>query len=137
MAVNLETSDVRKTFMAFVRPYLNNKERKQEAKKITGLELGTLDGMIYEGRGGIEAWQKLLTFVFNVSDKQVHCILLEFKEYLFKRSKMTPGQLMWVQLGEQLTDDEKIFFCELAKAHKQLKPPFKITQPKKNRKSSP
>jgi hypothetical protein len=132
LAVNLENSDVRKTFMAFVRPYLNTKEKKQEAKSQTGLELGTLDGMIYEGRGGIESWQKLLAYVFNISDKQLDTTLLEIKKYLAARKKMSPGELMWAQLGEMLNEEEKIFFCELAKAHKQLKPPFEIRKSKKS-----
>lgn len=131
MAADSEASDVRKIFMAFVRPYLNSREKKQEAKKRTGLELGTLDGMIYEGRGGIEAWQKLLSYVFDISEKQINNVLLEFKEFLNQRSRRTPGELMWTQLGEQLTEEEKIFFGELAKAHKQLKPPFEIKQSKK------
>jgi hypothetical protein len=136
LAVKLGTSDIRKSFMAFVRPHLNNKEKKYEAKKFTGLELGTLDGMIYDGRGGIEAWQKLLAYVFNISESDINHVLLEFKEFLGARIKMSPGELMWTKLGEQLTEDEKIFFCELAKAHKMLKPPFIIKQPKKKIKSS-
>jgi hypothetical protein len=135
LAIELGTSDIRKTFMGLVRPHLNNKEKKYEAKKFTGLELGTLDGMIYDGRGGIEAWQKLLTYVFKISDNEIDQVLLEFKDYLKARIKMTPGELMWAQLGEKLTEDEKIFFCELAKAHKMLKPPFEIKLTKKTRKS--
>jgi hypothetical protein len=131
LAADTEASDVRKIFMTFVRPYLNSREKKQEVKKRTGLALGTLDGMIYEGRGGIEAWQKLLTCVFELSEKQINIILLEFKVFLNQRSRRTPGELMWTQLGEQLTEEEKIFFGQLAKAHKQLKPPFEIKQSKK------
>lgn len=136
MAVKSGTSDIRKTFMAFVRPHLNNREKKQEASQFTGLELGTLDGMIYDGRGGIEAWQKLLVHVFKLSESDLERVLIEFREFLGARVKMTPGEQMWLTLGEQLNEDEKIFFCELAKAHKMLKPPFIIKQPKKILKSS-
>jgi hypothetical protein len=43
----------------------------------------------------------------------------------------TPGQLLWSQTGEELTDDERVFFSELALVHKRLKPPFEAKQRKK------
>ena len=124
-------TDVRKAFMVYVRPYLDTKAKKQAAKEATGIEVGTIDGMIYHGRGGIEAWQSLLTYVFKISDKQLETVLTEIKDLLRKRIKPTPGQLMWSQTGEELTEDEKIFFSELALAHKKLKPPFELKQKKK------
>ena len=124
-------ADIRKTFMVFVRPHLDSKPKKEAARDATGLELGTLDGMIYEGRGGIEAWQKLLSHVFNVTGKQMDAVLTEIKDLLRKRTKLTPGQLLWSQIGDELSEDERVFFGELARAHKHLKPSFEIKQKKK------
>lgn len=123
--------DIRKNFMTYVRPHLDSKAKKEAAKEATGLELSTIDGMLYYGSGGIEAWQKVLCFVFNISDRQLESFLDDLKENLKKRSKPTPGQALWAQVGENLTEDEKIFFAELAKAHKQLKPNFEVKQKKK------
>jgi hypothetical protein len=123
--------DVRKVFMTYVRPYLDTRQKKEAARNATELEIGTLDGMIYYGRGGIEAWQSLLTYVFDISDKQLQAVLTEIKEVLRKRIKLTPGQMLWSQVGDELSEDEKIFFAELALAHKRLKPPFEVKQKKK------
>lgn len=122
--------DIRKAFMVYVRPYLDTKAKKQAAKVATGLEVGTIDGMIYHGRGGIEAWQSLLTYVFGINDKQFEAILIEIKDLLRKKIKPTPGQLLWSKVGDELSEDEKIFFAELALAHKNLKPPFEVKQKK-------
>lgn len=117
--------------MAYVRPYLDTKLKKQAAKMATGIEIGSIDGMIYHGRGGIEAWQNLLTYVFNISEKQFETILIEIKDLLQKKVKPTPGQLLWSKTGDELTEDEKIFFSELALAHKRLKPTFELKQKNK------
>ena len=131
MKQSSESKDIRKVFMTYVRPHLDTKAKKEAAKKATGIELGTLDGMIYYGSGGIEAWQKLLTFVFNISDRQLEVFLGDLKDSLRKRTKVTPGQALWAQVGDDLTEDEKIFFAELARDHKQLKPTFEVKIKKK------
>lgn len=127
---NKDRADIRKIFMTYVRPHLDSRTKKEAARHATGLEIGTLDGMIYYGAGGIEAWQKLLCYVFQISDQQLDSILIEIKEWLKKRSKPTPGQLLWSKIGDELTDDERIFFAELARAHKNLKPRFELKQKK-------
>ncbi len=123
--------DIRKNFMTYVRPHLDTKAKKEAAKEATGLELSTLDGMLYYGSGGIEAWQKVLCFVFNISDRQLESFLEDLKDNLKKRTKPTIGHTLWSQVGESLTEDEKVFFAELVKTHKQLKPSFEIKQKKK------
>ena len=123
--------DIRKNFMTYVRPHLDSKSKKEAAKEATGLELSTLDGMVYYGTGGIEAWQKLLCFVFDISDRQFDSFVDDLKKRLKQRAEPSEGEKLWNEVGEMLTEDEKIFFAELARSHKQMKPHFEVKKKKK------
>jgi hypothetical protein len=127
----LDGSDIRRVLAAFARPHLDTKAKKQAASAATQLSIGAIDGMIYDERGGISAWQNLLSYIFGVTGKRLEIVLEEIKESLRKQSKPSKGQLLWSAVGDELTDDEKIFFAELALAHKRLKPPFEVKQKKK------
>lgn len=95
-------------------------EAKQEVLKELDLSPSALESMLYRGLGGMDAWVQLFYVLSEMNPQQFEMSLAEISEIMRKKRKMSRGDLAWIQRGESLSDDKKLFWSDLIRVMEDL-----------------
>lgn len=99
----------------------------------TCISESSLQGMVYSGTGGLDSWVKLFAYLFNLSPKQLTRFLVEIKELLKTKRKISEGETRWSQLGDQLTEDKLLFWGDAIEIMENASPEYQIISKQKKK----
>lgn len=102
---------------------INSAKEKKDAAKAADVSEAAIETMIYHGKGGLNAWVKLIAYLYELSADQVKSLLTELRNSLRKNRKLSEIELKWSELTEQLTDDRKKFWHDVIQM---IDPVYKI-----------
>ncbi len=114
-----------------VYPYLNTIVKKRDASRETGISEGALDLMLYRGKGGLDAWIKLICFVYGMDSQQLISKLVEIRCMIRKKNKSTPGQIKFLKIMDLLTEDKIVFYSSVIEAVENIKRSLYLKKEKK------
>ena len=121
-----DARDVREIIKSLLRPHLTSEASRRRAAEATGLTYNTIGSMLYsENRGGIRSWQLLFLHVHELDPERWDALLVELKEFLRRRTKMTPGERAWASLGDEMSEDELLYHAEVARCLRAIREPLR------------
>lgn len=103
----------RKMFQELGKGELSDLPSRLKAEKATGIAEKSIQGMIYRGSGGMDAWITLLAYCFNLKPEDPNSVFVAIKDFFRKRRKLKPEEVAWYQLGEKLSPEKKQFCTTL------------------------
>lgn len=122
--------EFRKMLQALIRRELPDAKSRAQATKATKINPNSLGNMLYDGKGGMDSWVTLLAYCFKLRPTQLEPLFVQIKESLRKQRKLTPDEIAWSKLGDKLSRDRRLFWCEAIQALEDIE--RKYQKPKRN-----
>lgn len=131
--LNSIPEQVRVFLCSLAKAKISTKKDKEKASKAIDVTGSAVEAMIYHGKGGLDAWSKLIAYLYDLSPNQVINLLTELRDSLRKKSKLKEADVQWSTLTEQLSEDRKYFWHDLIRA---MEPVYEIRKRKARKKKT-
>lgn len=106
---------------------------RDEVVANTPITSSSLEGMVYRGEGGLDAWVILYVYLYKLNPKQFMTMLVEIKEVFKSKRKITAGEARWSQLSDQLTEDKRLFWSDIIDVIENAPTEYTITRKTKKK----
>lgn len=121
--------EIRLLLQELAKGHIKTAEDKAKASKQTSLSKSYIDQMIYQGKGGLDAWLELLLYIYDLKPDQLEPLIIEVVKSLKKSRPISEGQAAFIKFAETLNEDRLQFWSSLISFSESSK----LTPPKKKK----
>ncbi len=105
--------EIRTLLQELAKAHIRTGEEKALAAKHTSLSKSYIDQMIYQGKGGLDAWVELLLYIYGLKPHQLEPLVAEAVKTLRKGKPLSEGQASFIKFAETLDEDRLQFWSSL------------------------
>jgi hypothetical protein len=104
---------VRAMLQKLIHRKVKTKAEREALAKFLGQAVSSVNGMIYEGLGGLDSWIGALIFCYKIEPKMVEKFFDEMDHFLRKSRPSSKADKLYLELSESLPEDDIVFLLGL------------------------
>ena len=109
---------------------VGTKKEKVELAEFLGLTTSAVDGMLYYGKGGLDAWISAFIFCYDLDLETIQTFFTNYESVTRKMKPTKKSDQIWYELDEKLSEEEKYYWVNILKASEEVQEYLQVKKEK-------